>query len=139
MSETEGTGNFTGIHHVAYVVGDMDAAVAFFEQKLGLKLAVRKVLPEDLGFEMAVFWLGPTRLELMRPYREGTSQWSFLQKMGSGLHHVAFAVEGIERSVEALRREGLKVGNPGPVATGWTVAAVDPSTSLNTLTQLAEG
>lgn len=112
-----------GVHHVAYVVGDMDEAIAFFQRAFGLELERREML-EESGFEMAVFKAGKVNLELMRPFVEGSDLMRFLEETGGGLHHVAFAVEGLDQSVaDGLKALGLKTRTLAPIvaATGWVV------------------
>lgn len=116
-----------GVHHVAYVVKDMDEAVGFFGKSFGLELERREMLYGGTGgFEVAVFKAGNVSIELMCPYEEegNPNLLGFLRETGGGLHHVAFAVEGLDESVaERLRVLGLQTRTPAPVvaATGWVV------------------
>ena len=48
----------TGLHHVGYVVPDLDAAIAFYRDTLGLVLDRRGDAGPGFNFEVAVFRLG---------------------------------------------------------------------------------
>ena len=87
----------TGLHHVGYVVPDLDAAIAFYRDVLGMHLQRRGDAGPGFNFEVAVFRLGDgsTGIELMRP-TTGTGPFAdFLRANPKGaLYHVAYAVEG---------------------------------------------
>ena len=71
-----------------------------------LELSRREMLE---NFEMVVFMVGDVRLELMRPYSEDNPLGQFLAETGGGLHHVAYAVEGLDREMtESLHGRGLE-------------------------------
>ncbi|MEW6178632.1 MAG: VOC family protein [Chloroflexota bacterium] len=51
---------FNHIHHVAYVVRDMDDAVRIFRDIFELELSDRRVIEGENSVEMAAFRCGPT-------------------------------------------------------------------------------
>lgn len=127
-----------GVHHVAYVVPDMDKAIQFFAKSFDLKLVRREMLE---NFEMAEFRAGGVKLELMRPLRRESDLGQFLAQTGGGLHHVAYAVEDLNQEVaDGLKERGLKTATPGPVVapTGWKVLNLDVATTLGMRIQLAD-
>ena len=58
-----------GIHHIAIVVREIDAALAFYRDALGLEVAERRDVPEE-GVEIAMLPTGGGAIELMRPLDE---------------------------------------------------------------------
>jgi len=130
-----------GIHHVAFVVPDLDGAIEFLEKKLEVKLSERKRLGEDVGVEVAILWVGGTRIELIRPYKEESEYQEFLARTGGGLHHVAFAVSNIEQVAATMQERGIRLRTPKPQAAplGWTVLNIDPSSTFSIVSQVAEG
>ncbi|MFC7057904.1 hypothetical protein [Halovenus salina] len=45
------------VHHIAFVVGDLDAAAAQFEETLGLECYTRETMSGDYYLEVAVYEL----------------------------------------------------------------------------------
>lgn len=137
----------TGLHHVGYVVPDLDRAIAFYENVLGMKLERRSDAGPGMGFEVAVFRLGDgsTGIELIKPTQDTGMFADFLRANPNGaLHHVAYATETpLTESAEHVQRCGLKLGAltaDGPIdtAAGWRIVNVDPSGTQGLLTQLGE-
>src|ERR687886_2582374 len=85
----------TGLHHVGYVVPDLDRAIAFFTETLGMPLTTRVAAPH-MGLEIGVFRLGDgsTGVELMKPTTHTGMYADFLRANPNGaLHHVAFRTD----------------------------------------------
>ncbi len=124
-----------GVHHIAYVVADMDKAIRFVEEFMGLKLKRREMLTE---FEMGEFRVGETIIELMRPVQADSQYTEFLRKTGGGLNHVAFTATDIEAQTERMKRGGVGFENIFVAETGWHVTNVDSSNVLGMRLQLAQ-
>jgi len=116
----------TSIHHIAYVVPDMDEAVKFFEESLGLKLDSRKTLDE---FEGAYFRVGESVIELIRPLREDSQYTRFLREGKMGLHHVAFTTPDIEAQTERMKTGGVGFDRIWVAETDWLITNVDNDTN----------
>jgi methylmalonyl-CoA/ethylmalonyl-CoA epimerase len=137
----------TGLHHVGYVVPDLDRAIAFFTDTLGLRLDRRGDAGPGMGFEVAVFRLGDgtTGIELIKPTTDSGPFADFLRANPAGaLHHVAYATaEPLTEASRAVQRCGLELGvltRDGPIdtAAGWRIVNVDPAGTQGLLTQLGE-
>ena len=115
---------FEYIHHVAYVVSDMDEAMLLFRDTFELELTQHKVIEGDTSFEMAGFRCGPTIIEVLRPINH-PALFQFLEEHGPGLHHVAFAVEGLQARIDKLKDKEIFVSKPFVVGMGWNVAYFD--------------
>jgi methylmalonyl-CoA/ethylmalonyl-CoA epimerase len=139
----------TGLHHVGYVVPDLDKAIAFYAETLGLQLDRRVFANAGPGvdFEVAVFRLGngSTAIELIRPTTETGPFAEYLRaNPRGGLQHVAYTTA--EPLVEAARKvqqcglalAALTAHGPIDVPTGWRVLNIDPASTQGLLTQLAE-
>jgi methylmalonyl-CoA/ethylmalonyl-CoA epimerase len=136
----------TGIHHVGYVVPDLDRAIAFYRDVLGMTLDRRGDAGPGFGFEVAAFRLGDgsSGVELMKPTEEGPFM-DFLRANPNGaLHHVAYrTAEPLTEAAGWVQSCGLMLGNmtkEGPIGTaaGWRIVNVDPSGTQGLLTQLGE-
>ena len=80
-----------------------------------------------------------TKLELIQPLGEGGVQ-KFLEKNGEGLHHIAFAVEDIEKSLSELQDAGFELIDKSPREGfgGHKVAFVHPKEFSGVLVELVE-
>lgn len=115
---------FEYIHHVAYVVSDMDDAVRVFRDTFELELSQRRVIEGETSFEMAGFRCGPTTIELLRPINHPALA-QFLEEHGPGLHHVAFAVDDLPGRIEELKEKDIFASEPFVVGWGWKVSYFD--------------
>ncbi len=136
----------TGLHHVGYVVPDLDKASAFFTDTLGMTLTKRVEAPH-MGLEIAVFRLGDgsTGIELMKPTTDSGPYAEFLRANPNGaLHHVAFATaEPLTEAAKRVQQCGLQLAAntpDGPIDAppGWRIVNVDPSGTQGLLVQLGE-
>ncbi len=112
------------IHHVAYVVSDMDDAVRIFGDTFELELTDRRVVEGEHSFEMAAFRCGPTVIELLRPINHPALA-QFLKDHGPGLHHVAFAMKDLPKRIEELSKKGVFIKEPFVAGPGWRIAYFD--------------
>lgn len=115
---------FEYVHHVAYVVSDMDEAVRIFGDTFELELSDRRVIEGEHSVEMATFRCGPTLVELLRPISHPALA-RFLEEHGPGLHHVAFAVKDLSKRIDELGEKGVFTSEPFVAGTGWKIAYFD--------------
>ena len=127
------------IHHIAIVVRDLDTALAFYQDALGLEMAERREVPEE-GVEIAFLPAGEGEIELLRPLDEESGVARFLEKRGEGLHHVCLAVEDVETAVERLREGGAQLLSEEPLVNehGTRYVFVHPTSSHGVLLELYE-
>ena len=116
------------VHHVAYVVNDMDRAIRVFRDTFELELTDRRLVEGERSFEMATFSCGHTAIELLRPIHHPALA-QFLEDHGPGLHHVAFAVKELSKRIEELSRKGVSITEPFVAPTGWNIAYFDLNSS----------
>jgi methylmalonyl-CoA/ethylmalonyl-CoA epimerase len=130
---------FEQIHHVAYVVKDLDAALPLYQQKFGMPLEVREVLA-DQGVEAAALGVGRGQIELIQPLDPENSVGRFLERRGEGIHHVAFEVPNVEEALHELRRLGVDLIDQAPRRGlgGHKIAFLHPRSSGGVLTELVE-
>ena len=136
----------TGIHHIGYVVPDLDRGIEFFSKTLGLPVDKRVEAPH-MGLEIAAFRLGngETGIELMKPTTDSGPFAEFLKANPNGaLHHVAYATgKPLTDMVADVQGCGLKLAATtpdGPIDAppGWRIVNIDPSNTQGLLTQLGE-
>lgn len=115
---------FDFIHHVAYVVEDMDEAVRIFHEVFELELSDRRVIEGQTSVEMAAFRCGPTLIEVLRPINHPALAKE-LEERGPGLHHVAFAMPDLHQGIAALKEKGVYACEPFVAGTGWKISYFD--------------
>lgn len=91
------------IHHINFLVRDLEAAVKKYEQILDRPVDARDVL-EDRGAEIARFRLGETWLCLVQPTRPDTVPARHLAEHGEGFFLLSLGVE-------SLAEESQRLGN----------------------------
>jgi len=99
---------FGRIDHVGVAVEDLDAAIALYEESFEMELAHRETV-ESQGVEAVLLDVGDGHVELLRPLAPDTAVGKFLERKGPGLHHVAYAVEDIDATLERLAAAGLEL------------------------------
>ena len=120
------------IHHVAYVVADIDAALERLGATFGLRPALREVMA-DQGVEAVLCGQAGAAVELIRPLDADGAIARFLDARGEGLHHVAFEVDDLRARGAELIDERPRHG-----LGGHRVAFVHPRSANGVLTELVE-
>jgi methylmalonyl-CoA/ethylmalonyl-CoA epimerase len=100
------------VDHVGLAVADLDAAIAFHTDVLGLVLLHRE---ENADADVAEAMLGTaageeaTQIQLLAPVSAESPIARFLERSGPGLQQLAFRVADVEASAAALRDRGLRL------------------------------
>jgi methylmalonyl-CoA/ethylmalonyl-CoA epimerase len=99
---------FGRIDHIGVAVEDVDAAIALYRDSFGMELSHRETV-ESQGVEAVLLDVGDGHVELLRPLGPDTAVGRFLARQGPGLHHVAYAVDDIDATLERLVAAGLEL------------------------------
>ena len=126
------------LHHVAFVVADLDIALEG-QRAFGFEQSERFTLDEQ-GVEVATFPAGGSWIELIRPLDPEGAIARFLAKRGEGFHHVAYAVPDIDEALQQLREAGIRLidASSRTGAHGWRIAFVHPEACNGVLTELVQ-
>jgi methylmalonyl-CoA/ethylmalonyl-CoA epimerase len=130
---------FGRIDHIGVAVEDIDAALALYEQSFEMELAHRETV-EDQGVEAVLLDVGEGHVELLRPLGPDTAVGKFLARKGEGLHHVAYAVDDIDATLERVAAAGIELIDAKP-RTGIResrVAFLHPRSTGGVLTEIVE-
>ena len=103
-----------GLNHLALVVEDLDQAIQFWCDTLGLTLEKVEDIPEE-GARVAFLPLGASRVELVQPTQTESGLSRFLQKRGPGFHHLCLEVADIQTTLQQMDEKGIELINPEPV------------------------
>lgn len=130
---------FTRIDHIGIAVEDIDAAIGLYEKGFEMELSLRETV-EEQGVEAALLNVGDGHVELLAPLGPDTPVGKFVTKRGVGLHHVAYAVEDIDATLEQLATSGLElIDAEARVGIGGSrVAFIEPRSTGRVLTEIVE-
>jgi methylmalonyl-CoA/ethylmalonyl-CoA epimerase len=131
--------NLTHIEHIGIAVKNLDEAIKFYEDILGLKCyAVEEVA--DQRVKTAFFQIGQTKIELLESTDPEGPIGKFIEKRGEGIHHIAYAAKNLESSLEELKIKGIKLIDEKPRrgAEGLNIAFIHPKATVSVLTELCE-
>ena len=127
------------IDHLAIVVDDIETALKFWRDGLGLEVSHVEDMP-DQGAVVTFLTIGDQNVELVEPTDDESGMARFLEKRGPGMHHVALEVEDIEDSLEHLEAAGIRLIHDEPVvgAGGRRIAFIHPESTHGVLVELYE-
>ncbi len=129
----------THIEHLGIAVKSLDEAIPFYENVLGLKCyAIEEVAEQKV--KTAFFMVGQTKIELLESTEPDGPVGKFIEKRGEGIHHLAFATEGIQESLDFLSEKGVRLidQTPRKGAEGLNIAFLHPKSTFGVLTELCE-
>jgi methylmalonyl-CoA/ethylmalonyl-CoA epimerase len=126
----------THVEHIGIAVANLDEAIKYYEDVLGLKCyAIEKVAEQKV--KVAFFQVGDTKIELLETTDPEGPIGKFVEKKGPGVHHIAFAVESAEDALKAAEEKGValidKTHRIG--AEGLKIGFLHPKSTLGVLTE----
>lgn len=127
------------IDHIAIVVDDIQSALGFWQEALGLNLEHVEDVAEQKAI-VAFLPTGDSEIELVKPTTDDSGVARFLQKRGPGMHHICFEVDGIQEVLDALKIKGVRLINETPTigAGGNRIAFIHPESTNGVLVELYE-
>src|SRR3954463_5083125 len=127
------------LDHVGIAVKDLDAALAFYRDALGLHVEV----PEDVASQRVRAHFIPTgqaALELLEATSSDSAIAKYVEKRGPGLHHITLRVDDIHAALAQLKARGTKLVDEVPRAGAehGLVAFIHPSSAHGVLVELKQ-
>jgi len=129
----------THIEHIGIAVKNLNEAIPFYENVLGLKCYnIEEV--KDQKVKTAFFMVGQTKIELLESTDPEGPIGKFIEKKGEGVHHIAYAVEGIESQLSEAESKGINLIDKAPRrgAEGLDIAFLHPKSTFGVLTEFCE-
>lgn len=96
-----------GVHHLGFVVKDLDATLKNWEALFGVKAAI-SVNP-DLQVRLGSISLGNVKFVFNESTAPGSRWEKYIEQNGEGLEHAAFEVDDIEKAAAAAKKAGLEL------------------------------
>ena len=108
----------TAIDHVGIAVADLDAAIAWYHDHLGMIL-VHEEVNDDQGIREAMLAVpgapvGTAQIQLMAPVSDSSAIAKFLDKRGPGIQQLAVRVSDLDGLSERLRSQGVRLVYEAP-------------------------
>ena len=125
------------IAHVGVAVPDIEAALAFYREVLGLTPHP----PEEAdGARIVSLPFGDSEVELLSPLSPDSPIARFLERRGAGIHHLCYRVPDLDAALAACRASGYHLVDEAPRrgAGGRRVAFVHPKATAGILLELTE-
>ncbi|MDR1680868.1 MAG: methylmalonyl-CoA epimerase [Prevotellaceae bacterium] len=131
--------NLSHIEHIGIAVKSLNDAIPFYENVLGLTCYnIEEVA--DQKVKTAFFMIGQTKIELLEPTAPESPIAKFIEKRGEGIHHIAFATNGLQASLDELAGKGVQLldKNPRKGAEGLNIAFLHPKSTIGVLMELCQ-
>ena len=125
------------INHVAVVVEDMDKALSFWRDALGMELHGLRDVPAEKS-QVAFLPLSGSEVELVQPTTDDSGIAKYLAKRGPGMHHLCLEVDDIAGMLSELKSKGVRLINEEPriAADGKRYAFIHPESTSGVLVEL---
>ncbi len=127
----------TKINHIGIAVQSLDVALPFYRDSLGMPFhGIEEVAEQKV--RVAMLGIGESKIELLEPTNPESPIAKFLEKNGSGIHHIAYEVDDIEAAIARMKAQGARMidEQPRSGAHGTRIAFVHPKSSNGVLTEL---
>jgi methylmalonyl-CoA epimerase len=127
------------LDHVGIAVRDLDAALAFYRDALGLEVeASEEVSAQRVRAHFLP--VGQSTLELLEATAADSPIARYLEKRGPGIHHITLRVDDIRAALTQLKTRGVRLLNeePRPGAEGALVAFIHPASAHGVLVELKQ-
>jgi len=124
------------IEHIGIAVANLQESILYYENVLGLKCyAVEEVLEQKV--KTAFFMVGQTKIELLESTDPEGPVGKFITNKGQGVHHIAFAVDDVNKSLAEVAEKGVqlidKQARNG--AEGLKIGFLHPKSTMGVLTE----
>ena len=131
--------NFKKVDHIGIAVKNLDEAVSFYEDVLGIK----KTAVEEVGDQkvrVAFLPCGDSEVELLESTDPDGPIARFIEKSGEGIQHIAIIVDNIDDALAELKERGIRLIDETPRygAGGARIAFIHPKATNGTLLELCE-
>jgi methylmalonyl-CoA/ethylmalonyl-CoA epimerase len=126
------------INHLAIVVENIEDALPFWRDALGLAMGARQDVPQE-QVQIAFLEVGTAHIELVQPTSADSGIAKYLAKKGAGMHHICFEVADITAALQHMAAQGIELINESPrERNGRKYAFIHPKSTGGVLVELYE-
>jgi len=129
--------NLKRLDHVAVLVPDLDQALGFWQDQLGLSLDHVEII-SSMAEKLAFLPLGESEIALVQTTTEDSGLAKYLSKRGPGLHHICIETDDISAKLVELTQKGVRLIDQEPVLMddGRQLAFIHPKSTGGVLLEL---
>jgi len=134
----------TAVDHVGIAVPDLDVAIKWYHDHLGM-IVLHEEVNDDQGIREAMLAVrgapsGSTQVQLMSPLDEDSTIAKFIDKRGPGLQQFAYRVSDLDALSERLRADGVRLIYDAPRrgTSNSRINFIHPKDSGGVLVELVE-
>jgi len=137
MPKDASPGRGTRIAHIGIAVEALERVLPLYRDLLALPEAP---LDDSDGARIVGLRAGDSLIELLEAERPDTPIGRFVAKRGPGIHHICFAVDDLDGTLERCRRAGVRLVDEVPRmgAEGKRIAFLHPASTAGVLVELTE-
>ncbi len=130
---------FEKIDHIGIAVADLEKAISFYRDQVGLEFKGTEVIDEQ-KVKVAFFPVGESKIELLESTDPSGPVSKFIEKKGEGIQHLSFRVSNIEDKLKELKEQGVALIDEKPRygAGGARIAFLHPKSTGGVLIELCE-
>ena len=127
------------LDHIGIAVEDLDAALAFYRDALGLEIEA----PEEVESQRVrahFIPVGEPKLELLEATAPDSPIARYIEKRGPGIHHITLRVDDLDATLHRLKEQGVRLIDevPRPGAEHSMIAFVHPAGTHGVLVELKQ-
>ena len=128
-----------GIEHVGIAANDLNGISDIFGDLLGLKLRSREKI-DDQQVITDIYETGSGKLEFLKATDKNSPIAQFIEKKGTGMHHIALKVDNLQATLDYLKGQGIQLIDTLPHigAEGFKIAFLHPKSTGGVLIELCE-
>ena len=128
-----------GIEHIGIAVDDLNGISDVFGDLLGLELRSREKI-DDQQVITDIYETGSGKLEFLKATDKNSPIAQFIEKNGSGMHHIALKVDNLIAALDYLKGHGTQLVDTSPRigAEGFKIAFLHPKSTGGVLIELCE-
>ena len=101
------------INHVCIAVSDIEDTLAFYREVFGTGAAEVEDI-DDQAVRAALVRVGGSQIEFIQPTDPSGGVARFIERRGEGVHHIAFEVDDLQASLDALDAHGVRLIDSAP-------------------------
>lgn len=127
------------INHLGVAVASLEDSIPYYRDVLGMSYQGTEEVAEQ-KVKVAFLQVGESKIELLEPTSPDSPVALFLEKNGSGIHHIAYEVDDIENALAVLEGKGMRLIDrvPRKGAHGARIAFIHPKSSGGILTEICQ-
>jgi methylmalonyl-CoA/ethylmalonyl-CoA epimerase len=125
------------IHHIGIAVHNLDQAIIFYRDTLGLHVHATAEIA-DQGVRAALLTIGQSEIELLQPLSHDSPVGKFLERKGEGLHHICFQTPDVDADLDVLKQKGVElIDQKSRRGIAGMICFLHPKASRGVLVELA--